>query len=220
MLHGHGQCEGTISSTWYDPDGARGGFVFLSAQTFLATIIPLMLSYFYQRKILGYHISLLPQPQISFTQRAFSDYKNSMQRGEALWANISMFSKRVLSSVLEIQENEDHYTHSAIFTCDYPPVHYPYCFLIIVDWLERYFLTHSLLSQASLVVQMVKNLPAKWETWVQSLGWEELLEKGKATHSSTLAWRIPWTEEPGRLHPWGHKESDTAERLPLHFSPI
>ena len=46
-------------------------------------------------------------------------------------------------------------------------------------------------SWASLVVQMVKNLPAMWETWVRSLGWEDSLEKGKATHSSILAWRIP-----------------------------
>ena len=44
----------------------------------------------------------------------------------------------------------------------------------------------------SLVVQLVKNLPAKIGTWVQSLGWEDLLEKGKATHSSILAWRVPW----------------------------
>ena len=43
---------------------------------------------------------------------------------------------------------------------------------------------------------MVKNLPAMWETWVQSLGWEDPLEEGMATHSSILAWRIPWTEEP------------------------
>ena len=50
---------------------------------------------------------------------------------------------------------------------------------------------------AFLVAQMVKNLPAMWETWVQSLGWEDPLEKGMATHSSTLAWRIPWTEKPG-----------------------
>ena len=49
---------------------------------------------------------------------------------------------------------------------------------------------------ASLVAQMVKNLPAIQETWVQSLGWEDPLEKGMATHSGTLAWRIPWTEEP------------------------
>ena len=46
---------------------------------------------------------------------------------------------------------------------------------------------------ASLVAQMVKNPPAMWETWVQSLGWEAPLEKGKATHSSMLAWRIPLT---------------------------
>ena len=46
---------------------------------------------------------------------------------------------------------------------------------------------------ASLVVQLVKNLPAMWKTWVRSLGWEDPLEKGKATHSSILAWRIPWT---------------------------
>ena len=48
-------------------------------------------------------------------------------------------------------------------------------------------------SCASLVAQLVKNPPATWETWVQSLGWEDPLEKGKATHSSILAWRIPWT---------------------------
>ena len=48
-------------------------------------------------------------------------------------------------------------------------------------------------SWVSLVAQLVKNLPAMWETWVPSLGWEEPLEKGKATHSSILAWRIPWT---------------------------
>ena len=54
-------------------------------------------------------------------------------------------------------------------------------------------------SWASLVAQAVMNLPAMWETWVWSLSWEDLLEKGKVTHSSFLAWRIPWTEEPGRL---------------------
>ena len=48
-------------------------------------------------------------------------------------------------------------------------------------------------SWASLVAQLVKNLPTMRETWVQSLGWEDPLEKGKATHSSILAWRIPWT---------------------------
>ena len=50
---------------------------------------------------------------------------------------------------------------------------------------------------------MVKNLPAMWETRVQSLGWEEPLEKEMATHSSILAWRIPWTEEPGGLQSIG-----------------
>ena len=54
-------------------------------------------------------------------------------------------------------------------------------------------------SWASLVAQMVKNPAAMWETWVWSLGWEDLLEEVMATHSSILAWRIPWTEEPGRL---------------------
>ena len=53
-------------------------------------------------------------------------------------------------------------------------------------------------SWASLVAQLVKNLPAIWETWVQSLGWEDPLEKGKATHSSILAWRLPWIVLPMR----------------------
>ena len=52
---------------------------------------------------------------------------------------------------------------------------------------------------ASLVAQMAKSLPAVLETWVRSLGQEDPLEKEMATHSSILAWRIPWTEEPGRL---------------------
>ena len=50
---------------------------------------------------------------------------------------------------------------------------------------------------------MVKNLPAMQETWVSSLGWEDPLEKGMATHSSILAWRIPWTGEPGELQSMG-----------------
>ena len=56
---------------------------------------------------------------------------------------------------------------------------------------------------AALVAQAVKNLPAVQETWVQSLGWEDSLAEGVATHSSILAWRIPWTEEPGRLESIG-----------------
>ena len=64
--------------------------------------------------------------------------------------------------------------------------------------------------EASLVAQLVKNLPAVQETWVRFLGWEDLLEKEMATHSSILAWRIPWTEEPGRLQSIGFQESDTT----------
>ena len=61
---------------------------------------------------------------------------------------------------------------------------------------------------ASIVVQLVMNLPAMQETQVWFLGWEDPLEKEMATHSSILAWRIPWTEEPGRLLSMGSQESD------------
>ena len=65
-------------------------------------------------------------------------------------------------------------------------------------------------ARVSLVAQTVKNLPAIRETWVRSLSREDPLEKRKATHSSILAWRIPWTI-------WGCKESDTTERLSLQL---
>ena len=58
-------------------------------------------------------------------------------------------------------------------------------------------------SWASLVAQSVKNPSAMWETWVRSLDWEDSLEEGMATHSSILAWEIPWTEEPGGLQSMG-----------------
>ena len=61
-----------------------------------------------------------------------------------------------------------------------------------------------------LVAQMVKNLPARQETRVGSLGQEDPREKGMATHSSILAWRISWTEEPGRLQSMNHKESEVT----------
>ena len=61
------------------------------------------------------------------------------------------------------------------------------------------FILELILAQSSLVAQRVKNLPAMEETWVQSLGQEDLLEKGMATHFSILAWKIPWTQEPGGL---------------------
>ena len=67
---------------------------------------------------------------------------------------------------------------------------------------------------ASLVAQLVKNLPAIWETWAQSLGWEDPLEEGMATHSSILAWRMP--VDRGAWRATGHevtKETDTPERL-------
>ena len=67
---------------------------------------------------------------------------------------------------------------------------------------------------ASMVAQLVKNLPAMQETPVQFLGWEDPLEKGIVTHSSILAWRIPWTEEHGRLQSMG-SQSDTTEWLSL-----
>ena len=62
--------------------------------------------------------------------------------------------------------------------------------------------------RASLIAQLVKNLPVVQETRVQFLGQEDPLEKEMATHSSILAWRIPWTEEPGRLQSMGSQESD------------
>ena len=68
-------------------------------------------------------------------------------------------------------------------------------------------------SRASLVAQRLKHLPGMLETGVRSLGQEDPLEKEMATHSSTLAWRIPWREEPGRLQSMGRKDLDTTERL-------
>ena len=64
------------------------------------------------------------------------------------------------------------------------------------------------------MAQLVKNLHAVWDTWVRSLGWEDSLETGKATHSSILAWRILWTS------PWGHKELDMTEQLSLSLSLV
>ena len=63
--------------------------------------------------------------------------------------------------------------------------------------------------QASLVAEMVKNPPAVWETWVQSLGWEDLLEKGMATHTSILAWRIPMDRRAQRASAHGVTKSWT-----------
>jgi len=64
---------------------------------------------------------------------------------------------------------------------------------------------------------MVKSLPSVRETWVRFLVWEDPLEKEMATHSSILAWKIPWMEEPGRLHSMGCKESDRTELKRRHI---
>ena len=72
-------------------------------------------------------------------------------------------------------------------TALHPSLPYPFSLLLVV------FAFFILSYRASLVVQLVKNLPTNWETWVLSLSWEDPLEKGKATHSSILAWSIPWS---------------------------
>ena len=80
-----------------------------------------------------------------------------------------------------------------------------------IRWRREWLPT--VVSWASLVAQMIKNLPAMQETWVPSLGWENPLEKGMATHPSILAWRIPWTESLAGYSLQGRKESDMTERL-------
>ena len=76
-------------------------------------------------------------------------------------------------------------------------MNFPFC----CDPQSQRLTHHKIIS--SLVAQMAKNLPAIQETPIQSLGWEDTLEKGMATHSSILTWKIPWTEEPGRLQSMG-----------------
>ena len=71
---------------------------------------------------------------------------------------------------------------------------------------------------ASLLALTVKNLPEMQETQIQSLDQEDPLEKGMATYSNTLIWRSPWIEKPGELQSMVPKESDTTERLTLHFN--
>ena len=70
------------------------------------------------------------------------------------------------------------------------------------------------------MAQMVKRLSTMWETWVQSLGWEDPLEKEMAIHSITIAWKIPWTEKPGRLQSMGSQRvgHDSATSLSLSLS--
>ena len=89
-----------------------------------------------------------------------------------------------------------------------------------------YSLVNGFLPSTSLVAHMVKSLPTVWETRVQSLGREDLLEKEMATHSSILAWKISWTKEPGRLlsmgsqrvwHNWATSLSPNNDFVPLPF---
>ena len=88
-------------------------------------------------------------------------------------------------------------------------------------WFSRSHLgemcSSSVTSAASLVAQMVKRLPAMRETWVWSLGQEYPMEKDMATHSSTLAWKIPWTEEPCRLQSMGLQRVGHNWATSLHF---
>ena len=76
------------------------------------------------------------------------------------------------------------------------------------------------LGWASLVAQGVKSLPAMQEAQVRSQGPEDPPKKEMATHSSILAWRIPWTEEPGGYSPRGHKKKNTTERLHIKYSSV
>ena len=80
---------------------------------------------------------------------------------------------------------------------------------------EFYLIVTNLVG-ASLVVQLVKNPPATQETWVRFLGWEDSLDEGMATHSSILAWRIPWAEESGGLQSIGRKMLDTTKHSRAH----
>ena len=86
--------------------------------------------------------------------------------------------------------------------------------------LEKGIANHFSILKSSLVAQTVKCLPTMWETWVQSLGQEDLLEKEMATHSSILAWKIPWTEEPGGLQSMGSQRvgHDWETSLSLSFT--
>ena len=86
------------------------------------------------------------------------------------------------------------------------------------------FSVHSILFRVSLVAWLVKNLPVMRDTWVRSLGWEDTLEKGMATHPSILAWRITGTEEPGRLQSMrlkrvGHSWAPSTFTFSVHVIP-
>ena len=86
----------------------------------------------------------------------------------------------------------------------------------IINTVEYFKINTSYKQKSSLIAYSVKNVPAMQETQVRSLGWKDPLGEVMAIHSSIFAWRIPWTEEPGRLQSMGLQESDTTERLNHH----
>ena len=92
--------------------------------------------------------------------------------------------------------------------------------ILKISFKKSWYLLSQTMHQASLVVQRVKHLPTMRETRVWSLGPEDPLEKEMATHSSTLAWKIPWTEKPGRLQPMGSQRVGHDSATSLHFNPV
>ena len=138
------------------------------------------------------------------------------------WRNTSTSSSEMLSLILQINY------HLSIVLCyarwKLSQLLVPYLthstYSIMEDITSTSFLLkYSWFGGAFLVAQMVTNLPAMQETQVPFSCWEDPMEKGMATHSSILAWRTPWTEEPGRLHsPWGCKESETIKWLTISLS--
>ena len=114
------------------------------------------------------------------------------------------------SIILTCASNQRREGRVRVYFQHYPQVFGQCSFLVSWGSGSRKNSLTSLLGKkrASLVAQSVKNLPAMQDTWVRFLGREDPLEKEMATHSSILAWRIPWTEEPGRLQSVGSQESD------------
>ena len=131
--------------------------------------------------------------------------KNSLLRWVLLLSSCNLWRTRGLVRLVRIS-NVCKMTQLEVK----PRLSYSASSFLTIDWrwwfLFIYFEYRSN-GRASLVAQVVKNLPSVKETWVQSLGWEDLLEKGMASHSSILAWRIPWTK--GQATVYGIANSQT-----------
>ena len=122
-------------------------------------------------------------------------------------------SKQLSLSLGEFRVSYLHFgPHNTILVFSYKVHHF--CIVANICYIYICFFT---LGGTSLVAQTVKHLPIMWETRLQSLGWEDLLEKEMATHSCILAWETPWMEEPGRLQSMGYRESDMTEQLHFDF---